>query len=771
MARARAIELGIGSLIVGILLLCLRSFLAGTTSFEHDNTFWEYPVFQFFSESLLNGHLPLWNPYEHGGEAFYPLLGAQRLFDPTDPLTVLVGGWFTHDTLQLNHWARVVKTLLTLLGTYLCVRPWLKTLVARLSLFPLLFFSYYAVGSFREQGYLTLFAGIPWTYFFLQRIAFFGDRRWVNWIGLGAFLGLNWQFYHFAPIWTFLLFLGAALAIFHREGLTKFWDRRLWLTAAICFAMMGPNLFLFFTQGRYVFPVRMIPTDYSPDKASIRSPMNHEGGPENIVSALKLPYAMADYSGTIAKTKDFMDPLIPDLAYFSEGMPHWTWRIYHDYHCYVGILAWGLCLLGLIYDANKWFRRMWGFCLFGMTILMLGKGGGLHQILYHLYPPISMLRHTIMLMPVTLFPMLFLIARGLEVGPVEWKFDRLSALVVVNATILFGLVIFKMPEGYEWPLLLPAGALLLYLHRRWAPYQTFWALFVPPILFAGISAPNRAVYATWILTSVTCFFLWQKRKLGAWVVVLFLCCDFFVHLYLSRPLYGTRPSPVKMLGVETVAQPPSFPRTRGWYAYDFPHDPQAIRYLATLYRKPTVFSTPFGTPAHVNTFEKALRTPRWSSFLLPKHYFELIHSDYPLDQMERAFAAGTDTITFFPPGDSRFHYDVLAYHSGYLKLRVTTDRDGQLFWSDGFSPEWKARVDGAPVGISRADRNFKAVVVGAGVHEVEFSFRPTLFLFSVGIFYLVFFGSLVAMGWLALRRPEEQARPRIASPLPEPLFA
>jgi len=768
MTKSKTVELGIGSLLVVILLFCLRSFLAGTTSFEHDNTYWEYPVFQFFAESLLNGHLPLWNPYEHGGEAFYPLLGAQRLFDPTDPLTVIIGGWFTHDTLQLNHWARVVKTLLVLLGTYLCVRVWLKTLTARLALFPLLLFSYYAIGSFREQGYLTLFAGIPWTYFFLQRIAFFDDRRWINWIGLGAFLGLNWQFYHFAPIWTFLVFFGVALALFHRSALARFWDRRLILTAAICLAMMGPNLFLFFTQGRYVFPVRMIPSDYSPDKASIRSPMNHEGGPENIVTALKLPYAMADYSGTIAKTKDFMDPLIPDLAYFSGGFPHWTWRVYHDYHCYLGILAWGLCLMGLLYDPSKWFRRTWGFCLFGMTILMLGKGGGLHQILYHLYPPISMLRHTIMLMPVTLFATLFLISRGLEVGAVEWKFDRVSAFIVVNATILFGIIIFKMPEGYEWPLLLPAAALLYFMARRWPPYQTFWALFIPPILFAGISAPNRSVYALWVVLSVGCFFLWQKKKLRAWAVVLFLTCDFGIHLHMNRPLYGLRPSPVKMLGIQTEAQPPKFPKTRGWYAYDFPHDPQAIRYLATLYRTPTVFSTPFGTPAQVNTFERTLAVPRWSSFLLPKTYFDLIHSDYPIGQMERAFAAGTDLLSFFGPTGNQFHYEVLGYHPGHLRIKVTTDNAGSLFWSDGWAPEWKATIDGAPVGISRADHNFKSVAVSAGVHEVEFNFRPTLFLFSVGLFYFLFFGSLGAMAWLTLREWEPKRRPSL---VPEPTFA
>ncbi len=741
MKRETAIELSVGALIVSILLLSLRTFLLGRTSFQHDNIFWEYPVFHFFAESLLNGHLPLWNPFEHGGEPFYPLLGAERLFDPTDPLTVWMGSYFTHNTLILDHWARVIKVLVTGLGIYLCVRPWAKTLAARVSLFPLIFFSYYAIGSFREQSYLALFAGVPWIFLFLQRIVFFADSRWLNWIGLGAFIGLNWQFYHFTSVWILLLVFVLALSLFYREGLRNLIHPRIFLSLILCLAMLGPNLYLFFTQNRYVFPVRMIPSDYSPTATPVKGPMNNEGGPENVVTALKLPYAMAAYSGTTATVEDFIRPLIPDFAFVVEGKTDIRSRFYHDGSPYLGIVSWGLCLFGLLFDPRIWFRRIWGFCFLGVSLFMMGRGGGIHPLLYHLYPPVSMLRHTLMLMPIAVFPMLFLIVKGLETSKVSWKFDGKALLLVALGSLTLSLVVSTIAEENDWKVLIPTAFLLWWLDRE----RTFWVLFLSPIVIAGYLAPNPFGFVLWALLSFAVLFLWQTRRVGVWLVVLFLMGDFLCHLQQSRRLYGERAPAVSLLKIETEARPWIFPKTRGWFAVDFPHDSQAIRYLATLYRKPTIFSTSYAPMEMSTTFEKALKLPRWNSFILPKNYFDLIHSDYPLDKMERAFAAGSEMLRFDSGPENHWSYQVEKYHPGFLRLVFRSDQAGFLFWSDGYAPEWEARIDGYSTKVLLAERAFKRVAVPAGEHVIEFEFRPTLFLVLCGLFYFTFLGSLAAI--------------------------
>jgi len=757
MKREPLIEIIVGAACLLIYLFTLKSFLLGQTSFQHDNTNWAYPIFHFFTESLLNGHLPLWNPFEHGGEPFYPLIGVARLFDPTDLLTIGVGSFFTRDTLILQHWARVVKTLVTLGATYVCIRPWIPSLWGKLVLFPLLLFSYYSFGSFREQSFLDIFVTIPFTYFFLQRILFFDDSRWINWIGIGATLGLNTQVYHFTAPSIFLLFLFVGLGLFRRDLLRRVWSRRALVPAAICLVMLAPNFFLFATQDRFVYPVRMLSPEYTPDAQPVHHPMDYEGGPQNITSPFKMHYSAAAYSGTVAATYVFVKALVPDIAFFEKGIPHGSWRAFHDDHIYISILVWALCLMGLLFDPSQWFRRLWGFCLVGLGYFLLGPGGGIHRILYEIYPPVSMFRHTIMLMPVALLPLLFLVARGIGIGRIKWRFDRITLVLLVNATVFLYLLVVRVPEAYAWTILIPGTGFLWYGHRRWHPHHTFWTLFLSPILVAGFLAPNVSDYAIHAAASLAVFALWQFGRLRTWAVLLFITADFFIHLKVHKVLYG-QPSAVHAMGIDTVAKPPEFPKTRALYAVDFHQGPQAVRYLATLYRRPTAFSTPYWvSPFQVNTFERALFAPRWSSYLLPKHYFELIHSDYPLDKMERALAVGSDPIQFFSGPENHWSYQVESYRPGFLQLNVKSEQPGVLFWSDGYNPEWKATINGRPVRIDLAEKAFKSVNVPAGEHSIVFKFAPTLFLVLFGLYYGVFLSALGAM--LVITCRERARRP------------
>ncbi|NLT23709.1 MAG: hypothetical protein GXX82_11740 [Syntrophorhabdus sp.] len=59
-----------------------------------------------------------------------------------------------------------------------------------------------------------------------------------------------------------------------------------------------------------------------------------------------------------------------------------------------------------------------------------------------------------------------------------------------------------------------------------------------------------------------------------------------------------------------------------------------------------------------------------------------------------------------------------------VNLNVSTDGTALLFIRDGYHPYWKATVNGKDAMIFRALKNFKAVVVPAGVSVVRLTFRP-----------------------------------------------
>src|SRR3972149_7191509 len=96
------IEAIIGILAIAFLIYTMKSMLFfGETTLTHDNVLWGYPIFQFFAENIINNHLPFWNPFEHGGEPFYPVLGHIRLFEPIALLVIYLGHFITNDIVML----------------------------------------------------------------------------------------------------------------------------------------------------------------------------------------------------------------------------------------------------------------------------------------------------------------------------------------------------------------------------------------------------------------------------------------------------------------------------------------------------------------------------------------------------------------------------------------------------------------------------------------------------------------------------------------------
>jgi uncharacterized membrane protein YfhO len=60
-------------------------------------------------------------------------------------------------------------------------------------------------------------------------------------------------------------------------------------------------------------------------------------------------------------------------------------------------------------------------------------------------------------------------------------------------------------------------------------------------------------------------------------------------------------------------------------------------------------------------------------------------------------------------------------------MRVDSDREQWLFFSDMHYPGWKAVVDGRSAKIHRANYAFRALRVGPGTHNVEWKYDPILF--------------------------------------------
>ena len=69
--------------------------------------------------------------------------------------------------------------------------------------------------------------------------------------------------------------------------------------------------------------------------------------------------------------------------------------------------------------------------------------------------------------------------------------------------------------------------------------------------------------------------------------------------------------------------------------------------------------------------------------------------------------------------------DIVDDTPEYISVRVTAEEDALLVVSDSWHSGWRARIDGEPTEILRANYLFRAIEVPVGEHVVELEFVPT----------------------------------------------
>ncbi|HHE70952.1 MAG TPA: hypothetical protein ENL34_01535 [Chloroflexi bacterium] len=96
--------------------------------------------------------------------------------------------------------------------------------------------------------------------------------------------------------------------------------------------------------------------------------------------------------------------------------------------------------------------------------------------------------------------------------------------------------------------------------------------------------------------------------------------------------------------------------------------------------------------------------------------------------------------------------EVVAYGPNRASFRVNTTAPALLVLSDLRYPGWVGHVDGRHTPIWAADGIFRGIIVPAGHHIVEFTYRPAAFIAGIGIM-VVALGVALSLGLRAFRSP------------------
>jgi hypothetical protein len=108
------------------------------------------------------------------------------------------------------------------------------------------------------------------------------------------------------------------------------------------------------------------------------------------------------------------------------------------------------------------------------------------------------------------------------------------------------------------------------------------------------------------------------------------------------------------------------------------------------------------------------------------------------------------------------HVRFLVDRDEHVRVLANARQTGYLVLDDSYYPGWRATVDGRPAAIVPANGNFRAVLVPAGRHVVDFSYSPASFKISGWLSVLSAVGVLVASLLLLWRR----MRPKLRTALP-----
>jgi len=610
-----------------------------------------------------------------------------------------------NDLVSLYNWGHVVQNIVMVFGVYIAFRTLAANIFIRISLIPILLYSSFMFSPFRQAGVIYQFVWVPYVTYLLLRIVYNRDYRWHNWLILAALIGINWQSYYSSGMWVLIFFFSLGLLLFRRDlvrGLLKS-DKVVFkfaVTLVIVVAMMMPNIIVMLEKDRYVFPARMKDPGYQEEApVATGSPQQHEGAVLAEDHGILMPYSLITHTGTFSSIRDFIQIVYPEPNPVISGPGHES-PSGSEAYMYVGLLPWVIALLGFVVGKDE-LKSVWLFIAIAFGLLILGPAGGLHRLLYYIYPPLWFTRHMHCFVLFFLFAVLYFYVLGFNhlfsswnasVFPIDdvrkggflkvFIDDKLGTrhLHTVLSIILFsGSLVFlvhwttklRYPETHYLSLLIVLVVVIGWIFRNDLGKKG---------IFAGLVAGHIAFVLLFYQGHSAAFFkksllllglplcllllikthkkISRKRYIVALLLIVFsasLVRDLSDHLTLASYLYRGQTHPREAYGVKTdVHSPEVIHYRRSAPLSVFSGTAQSIRYLSLVYRQPYVLSPVMGYysdrsipyPHSLDDLKWALSAMRWSSFLLLRNYFEIINSGIPPSALEEMFCVGKASFQF-----------------------------------------------------------------------------------------------------------------------------
>lgn len=713
----------------------------------HDSVIW-YGVFSYFADCLLNGCLPLWNPYMNCGEPFFLNIYTLHLLDPSTLFLIFTGSIFKIDLLTLYHWDLFLRYLIFTCGSYLFFRSVAENKASAFIAFLSIAFSSLFTSYLRQHAFILTFYLFPWVLLFSLK---FLEKRNPGLFFVFAFLfGIVMLSYHSVFVLFALVFLLLCLRL--TNGLpplnfkSLFKTSRVLVISSILFFLLIFNLWPVFLQYKY----DVVPT----------------------VRMFEAPTAACSFPA------DFL-VLVAPYTFITH---FFNWNYISESFLYIGLFPLLLALLGLQFSRHKY---KWGFVFASaiLVFLMMGMNYFIYPMLCKIMPFFKIIRNT------HTFSFVFIFYLGY--------------FVCLGADVVFHWVRRSRVRFYMWPLILYTGLIML---LAWMAntfiIQTFPRLIQSYQILYGYNAPLTDDMAGIIVnyffksklnilffaitsTSVFSLLMPKKPKISFSVKYFAIIAFIFVDLLLYHfSVYGLVTKSRKDIHIPPVTKPvyqdnrqPVIMPVYPFYGF-YP----AMNKTGTAYStKWTWITTHFyetkdyydllkdkKIPGDVRDVFMGITAPKLRLFsgavVLPRaeiaaalrnlkeqdaHRVIFVEEEFPQERLflkKSLNAAITQGLDITKDGNINVsHFDINS-----IVIDTMSKQDSILYYSDGFDKAWKVFVDGKPQKVYKANLAFKAVVILMGHHKVRFVYVPWLYIFSLWC-YMAGLLSLSVIGILKIK--------------------
>jgi hypothetical protein len=661
-------------------IFLMRDFVLGVIPVNMDtNTI--YGVTKFYFNNVLNGVIPLWEPFVSLGRPFYAI-AICNFFNPVTqivPLLKLAGINYANAFLVYM----AVYFFTGCAGFYFLAKEILKDRYMAYMAYLALMFSSLGASMFTQLTFLEIV--VPSIWFFLLLLRFARQQNKGNFLGLTfTIMVLISSYLPFYFITVLLCFLLVFVFLYLKEAKDFLFNLnhfilgswRLTLFCLIGIVLAAAPLLAYKildSSGDVVAPGRHC--QYSSAQQCYDHTMDRQGG---------MSYDEITRSGTLGERLDmqYLFGHLDKISYGSDSilfLPVWVFIIF------------GLSLFLPLRRLSVLLSTM--ALLIGL--ISAGSASGLHLLLFRHIPFFAYFRNLFflgaLLIPVMTLLAVYQFQMLLSVKLNDWSTKKTVVFVVI---------------------LLHAGMFLFLKHFEGVPIVTYLTL-------AGSLIAMVIFYSEVFRFSL-------KAWTGIFAVLLVLQPVWVLKSYAlnAREFASVLPS-AHVTPVFSWIRPMD-PAVNNGRIYQFVHYEDFWYDMSMTDAPPKV-----GFPQSAT---------RWT-FDLGEHTPENVlanYAQYKIVLYDDGDPAGRP-VRGAGPELSVDHFDVntLKLHSDFSKPEL-------LVYNDSYTTSWKAYLDGRPVELLRSNQAFKGIRVPAGPHTVEFAYHPpgggwvyvtaaaALFIFLIG---------------------------------------